>query len=176
MMPSPCRSWSASASRIWNQCGGSAAGSLVFSMTVYRWRYIPRESDVRERRKVGIEPTRSGFAPYRLAMVSAVRSWELASAACFLYNAPLAARRPGDRWRRVAGWASAGLGLTILSTAIPRHAVLHGWLIPPSLLLLGYWTSGLLFVKPMPSAERWLERGDEVLGIRGAAARMPRGI
>jgi len=27
------------------------------------------------------------------------------------------------------------------------------WILPPVILLIGYWTSGLLFVRPMPRTE-----------------------
>ena len=48
------------------------------------------------------------------------------------------------------------------------------WVFPPAALLIGYWTSGLLFVAPMPGAERWLAEVDGRLRIREVAARMPR--
>jgi membrane-associated phospholipid phosphatase len=106
-----------------------------------------------------------------------VRGWEAASAAFFVYIVAVAlvlrGLDPGSRRRALAG-AVAGLGLVILSWRIAPHWMLHGWILPPLLLLLGYWTSGLLFVAPMPRAERILEGADRVLRIPALAARAPR--
>jgi membrane-associated phospholipid phosphatase len=45
---------------------------------------------------------------------------------------------------------------------------------PPIVLLLAYWTSGLLFVRPMPAVERALERFDRALRVDAVAAATPR--
>jgi membrane-associated phospholipid phosphatase len=66
--------------------------------------------------------------------------------------------------------------VALASVWLPPHPVLHGWILPPVLLLLGYWTSGLLFVAPMPRAERILEGADRTLRIPALAARMPRPV
>ena len=60
--------------------------------------------------------------------------------------------------------------------ALPADGVANVWLLPPAALLIGYWTSGLLFVAPMPRAERALARMDEILAIDAIAARTPRPI
>ena len=68
----------------------------------------------------------------------------------------------------------AGLGIALaahLSSPVP---ILHDWLLPPGLLLLGYWTSGLLFAVPMPHAEAALLAVDRWLGVEPAARATPR--
>jgi membrane-associated phospholipid phosphatase len=106
-----------------------------------------------------------------------VRGWEAASAAFFVYILAVAlvlrGLDPASRRRALAG-AVAGLGLVILSWRIAPDWILHGWILPPLLLLLGYWTTGLLFVAPMPRAERILEGADRALRIPALAARAPR--
>ena len=103
--------------------------------------------------------------------------WPLASGLFFGYAAGVAAAMPRQAWpRRRAGLtlASAGMALSIAAARLPFTPILHDWLLPPALLLLGYWTSGLLFVAPMPRAERLLFAIDDALRIRAIAARMPR--
>src|SRR5215217_3081837 len=87
-----------------------------------------------------------------------LRGWELASVISFVYTALVAAffrtgLTPAARIRAVGG-SVAGLLLAAASAMAPFHALLHGWLLPPALLLLGYWTSGLLFVAPMKQVEK----------------------
>ncbi len=91
-------------------------------------------------------------------------------AASFVRGLPL-----GRRLRATAG-AVAGLIVTAAAQAQPHHAVLHDWIVPPALLLLGYWGSGLLFAAPMPRAERTLAELDRALDIDRTAARMPRSL
>jgi hypothetical protein len=91
-------------------------------------------------------------------------------AASFVRGLPL-----GRRLRATVG-AAAGLIVTAAAQAQPHHAVLHDWIVPPALLLLGYWASGLLFAAPMPRAERTLADLDRVLDIDRTAARMPRSL
>ena len=66
-------------------------------------------------------------------------------------------------------------GLTVLAVSIllPGDGFANVWILPPALLLIGYWTSGLLFVAPMPRAERWLASIDARLRIQALAARFP---
>lgn len=109
----------------------------------------------------------------------ALRPWEIASVIFFAYMvaATIAVPRLSPRaWRQAISGAGAGLTLTLLSVVLPSNAVLHGWLLPPLFLLLAYWTSGRLFVVPMPAAERRLMHFDEALRIRAIAARVPRAI
>jgi hypothetical protein len=95
----------------------------------------------------------------------------------FAYVAILAIVGPGrvapGRSRAIA-IASAGLALTVVSWALPPVAILHDWLVPPALLLLGYWSSGHLFVAPMPRVERALLAIDAALRVRKTAAVIPR--
>jgi membrane-associated phospholipid phosphatase len=61
--------------------------------------------------------------------------------------------------------SAVGLAGTALSALLPHYAWLNDWLLPPSLLLLGYWSSGGLFTRPMLGAEAVLMAGDRALGI-----------
>jgi hypothetical protein len=106
----------------------------------------------------------------------AARPWEAASAAFFLYTLILALVLPRlDSVRRRWGVALAGAGLTVtwLSHIAAGSQLLHGWLIPPVLLLLAYWSSGSTFVAPMPRVERVLMRIDEALDVRAVGRRLP---
>lgn len=66
-----------------------------------------------------------------------------------------------------------GLAILAVSVALPPDGAINVWVLPPALLLIGYWTSGLLFVAPMPRAERWLASIDARLRIQPLAARFP---
>jgi hypothetical protein len=103
--------------------------------------------------------------------------WQLASAAFFAYTIAVALVRgglaPGAR-RLALGASGIGLALTAFSPAVSGVAILHDWVLPPTLLLLGYWGSGALFVAPMWRAEAILMRIDAALGIQKGSARMPR--
>jgi len=72
--------------------------------------------------------------------------------------------------------AGAGLGLLVVlsSFAANEQPILQDWLLPPLVLLIAYWTSGLLFVAPIPCQERALMWLDDRLAVRGLARRMPR--
>ena len=97
----------------------------------------------------------------------------------FAYTAILAAVLPGlcagRRARALAG-SVAGLVVTAASVLAPSDVLLHGWLLPPLLLLLAYWTSGLLFTAPMPRAEQALLQIDHVLRVRAISSAAPRWI
>lgn len=103
--------------------------------------------------------------------------WQLGSAIFLGYLALVAAlpRRlpPRNRVRIVAGIV-LGIGVLAVSIRLPADGLANVWVVPPALLLLGYWTSGLLFVAPMPRAERFLARIDRDLGIDALAARFSR--
>lgn len=106
-------------------------------------------------------------------------TWPLASGLFFGYAAGIAAtlpRLPWPRRRAALAFAAAGMALSVLAVRLPFTAILHDWLFPPTLLLLGYWTSGLLFVAPMPRAERLLVAIDDAWRIRTIAARSPRAV
>jgi membrane-associated phospholipid phosphatase len=111
--------------------------------------------------------------------MAAFRHWEIASALMFAYTAILAASLrglgPGTCARAFTGSLS-GVVLTAASVLTPLNVFLHGWLLPPVLLLLAYWTSGLLFSAPMPLAEQTLQAIDRALCIRVISASTPRWI
>jgi membrane-associated phospholipid phosphatase len=105
--------------------------------------------------------------------------WPLASGLFFGYAAGMAATMPKLPWprRRTAlTFAAVGLAFSVLAVRLPFTAIIHDWLLPPALLLLGYWTSGLLFVAPMPRAEQVLAGIDEALRIRQIARSTPRPV
>lgn len=103
--------------------------------------------------------------------------WQSATLIFFAYLIAAAAVRPGLSLRArssVIAGALLGVGLAALSFGSQADAFANVWIIPPASLLLGYWTSGLLFVRPMPRAERLLARLDERLRVQQIAARIPR--
>ena len=105
--------------------------------------------------------------------------WPLASGLFFGYTAGVAATMPRLMWQRRRAaliFSLAGLALAVAAARLPVTPILHDWLLPPALLLLGYWTSGLLFVAPMPRAERLLFAIDRALRIRTISAQTPRPI
>jgi hypothetical protein len=97
--------------------------------------------------------------------------WQGASCLFFLYTIFVALLRgPAARRRFALVMSATGLAATASSMAIPRITWLHDWLLPPSLLLLGYWSSGALFTAPMSRAEAMLMAADRRLGISNYAA------
>jgi membrane-associated phospholipid phosphatase len=107
----------------------------------------------------------------------ALRGWELASVISFVYTALVAAffRRGLSRSARIraVGGSVAALLLTVASAIAPVHPLLHGWLFPPALLLLSYWTSGLLFVAPMKQVERLFAFVDRLVKVRRVGSLAP---
>jgi membrane-associated phospholipid phosphatase len=53
---------------------------------------------------------------------------------------------------------------------------LNHWIWPPLVLLIAYWSSGLLFVKPSMTHERALRWLDDRLDIRAMSRRTPRPV
>lgn len=105
-----------------------------------------------------------------------MRAWEVAGWAFFGYVALVALllpRLPRASLRRALIGAAAGFASLTVSAWLPAQAIPHGWVLPPLLLLPGYWASGALFVAPMPRAERVLVGADRALGISAVAARTP---
>ena len=108
-----------------------------------------------------------------------LRGWELASVIAFVYTAVAAFIRKGlPRAARlqVVGGSVAGLLLTVASAMAPFHPLFHGWLLPPTLLLLSYWTSGLLFVAPMKQVEQLFTVIDRIVHVRHLGSRTPPGV
>lgn len=112
-----------------------------------------------------------------LSMMSgALRPWETASAGYFAYIAAVALLLPGvtrAARRTSLALSAAGLLLVFAAVAWPASRVAHGWVLPPVLLLLGYWSSGVLFTGPMPRIERLLLGIDGALQVQAIAARLP---
>lgn len=103
--------------------------------------------------------------------------WQAASAVFFGYLAVVAVLPRGlPRRRQAQTLIGVALGAVILtiSVVLADDGIANRWLLPPSLLLLGYWTSGLVFVAPMPRVERALADVDRTLHIQAIAGRCPR--
>jgi hypothetical protein len=106
-----------------------------------------------------------------------MRAWIVASLVFFVYVLAVAPLLRGlaRRARILAAAGSfAGLAIAVGAHLAPPAPVLHDWLIPPVLLLLGYWTSGLLFAAPMPRVEAALWAVDTWLNVEPAARAAPR--
>jgi hypothetical protein len=102
--------------------------------------------------------------------------WQTAAGVYFLYIGLVAAILPrlASRRRRLA-FAGAAVGLLAAASAmVVSHEILNDWVIPPVVLLIAYWTSGLLFVAPMPEVERRLLAFDRRLAVSRLAAGAPR--
>jgi len=109
---------------------------------------------------------------------STLRGWEVASLISFAYAALTAAvlkrgLTSAVRFRAV-GASIAGLAVTVASFVAPANVVLHSWVFPPVLLLLFYWTTGLLFVAPMERVEAAFVGIDRALHVRDLSARTPK--
>ena len=81
---------------------------------------------------------------------------------------------PRARWRAVSV-AAGGLLLTV-ATASTTAFWLRDVLLPPALLLVAYWASGLLWTAPMPRIEARLAAIDRRLRIPERCATTPRGL
>jgi hypothetical protein len=105
--------------------------------------------------------------------------WEGASAVFFAYILVCALIVPAvtrHRRARVGALATAGLVVSLVAGSVVVPPLLADWILPPLLLLVGYWTSGALFVAPMPAVERILLRIDRALLIDRLSAAAPRAV
>ena len=105
-----------------------------------------------------------------------LRAWESASLLAFAYSALTAVLRhgvPSAMRVRALGASAAGIALVATSVIAPPNSILHAWLLPPALLFLFYWTTGLLFVAPMKPVEDTFVRIDRALRIRDWSSRAP---
>lgn len=104
--------------------------------------------------------------------------WHQASLAFFAYLLViLTVRRPWTaRSSRAFAGILAGAAVVFGAASVDQPAVLGDWIWPPMVLLIAYWTSGLLFVRPSPSQERALMRFDDRLRIRELARSTPRAV
>lgn len=103
--------------------------------------------------------------------------WIAASAAFFLYvigTAPLVPRLTQRARSLAITGGLVGLLVTVAAHETSSNQLLHDWLLPPVLLLLGYWTSGCLFAGPMPRVEAVLLAIDRRLEIDPTARATPR--
>jgi membrane-associated phospholipid phosphatase len=107
-----------------------------------------------------------------------MHGWPQASLVFAIYIAVLSVVLPGlDRRRRLLAITGSAIGVFItLLCRKPPDSLLNVWIVPPALLLIAYWTSGLLYRAPMPAAERTLCHIDRVLRIRSIAAATPRPV
>ena len=102
--------------------------------------------------------------------------WRTASAVFFGYLilvVLIRTPRPKGVGRVVAG-ALTGWVIVAVSTITQQPLVLKEWIWPPLVLLIAYWSSGLLFVAPSPSQEAALRWLDDRLAIRAVSRRTPR--
>jgi PAP2 superfamily len=104
-----------------------------------------------------------------------MRLWQLASVVFFLYIALVVLWRGarGVAARKALAAAAFGLLLVVVSVAADAPILIE-WIWPPLLLLIAYWSSGLLFVAPRPSHEAALRWLDDWLDIRALSRRTPR--
>lgn len=105
-----------------------------------------------------------------------MHTWQIATLVFLGYLtavAVLPGRLPSAKRFRVIAGVALGGGVVLLSLALPPGSLANVWVLPASALLIGYWTSGLLFVAPMPGAERVLISLDRRLRIQQIAAQTP---
>jgi membrane-associated phospholipid phosphatase len=107
-----------------------------------------------------------------------MESWQIAGVIFFGYVILMGAvRSPGPAAaRRVLSGAVAGLVVLAVSMFTSQPPVLNHWIWPPLVLLIAYWSSGLLFVKPSIPQERALRWLDDRLDIRAISRRTPRPV
>lgn len=108
-----------------------------------------------------------------------MQPWQTATAVFLVYVAAVAVLPRGlsaaRRVKALGVGAAGGLGLAI-SLALPSDGFANTWILPGVLLLIGYWSSGLLFTAPNPQLERALVELDVMLGVQSAAGRFPRAL
>ena len=107
-----------------------------------------------------------------------MESWQIAGVIFFGYVILVGAiRSPGPAAVRKV-LAGAVIGLVVLAVAIfaSQPPALNHWIWPPLVLLIAYWSSGLLFVKPRISQERVLQWLDDRLEIRALSRRTPQPV
>jgi membrane-associated phospholipid phosphatase len=105
--------------------------------------------------------------------------WHVPAIVFFFYTAALALTLRGLSPRRrlwASGAALAGIGATAFAAATPLGSFLHDWLLPPSVLLIAYWSSGCLFVSAMPRVERAFLDVDRAFRVPELAAMMTTGV
>jgi membrane-associated phospholipid phosphatase len=111
----------------------------------------------------------------KFALLNEMRVWEAATLLFFLYVGAVAAsgNRPHATRARLYLGVAAGFLFMAVVVNIRYIPIVHDWLAPPVALLLGYWTSGLLFTGPRTDQERVLMALDRRLRILETARRLP---
>jgi hypothetical protein len=106
-----------------------------------------------------------------------VQLWQTVGIVFFVYIVAVAVWR-GGRGRTASVFVGAASGILIIAAASisPQPAALVDWVWPPLVLLIAYWSSGLLFVAPVPGQERALAWLDDRLAVRDLARRTPRPV
>ena len=105
-----------------------------------------------------------------------MRPWILAALVFFAYAlvlTPLVPGLHGAARRRAMLAALAGFALCLVAHLADASLLLREWVMPPALLLVGYWTSGQLFAAPMPRVERVLCAFDRNLRVDAAIRATP---
>jgi len=106
-------------------------------------------------------------------------SWQSGTLIFLAYLAVATLVRPRlarERRMRAALCVLAGAMVLALSMALPGEHLLNAWVLPPTLLWIGYWGTGQLFVAPMPVLERGLLAIDRGLRVDDIAARLPSSV
>ena len=114
-----------------------------------------------------------------LRALHTMTGWSRWSIVFFAYLTVVAEIRPGLEGRtklRIWAAAAAGAAVAIAAARLPSEGVADVWILPAIVLLIGYWTSGLTFVRAAPSAEAALLAVDRVLRVPRIAAAMPRAV
>ena len=105
--------------------------------------------------------------------------WQQTALGFFIYVvvvADLLLRSSGARRRRAIAGAAVGAALVIAGSRLGPTHWLNVWILPPAVLLLGYYASGYLFTAPMARAEQALARVDAALRVDAIARRVPRAV
>jgi len=105
--------------------------------------------------------------------------WHIPAIVFFVYIAALALTLRGLSSRRrlwAASAALAGIAATAFAAVMPVGTFLHDWLLPPSVLLIAYWSSGCLFVSAMPRVERVFLDVDRAFRVQELAGMMMTGV
>lgn len=105
--------------------------------------------------------------------------WSRWSVVFFAYLAVVAEIRPGVALRsKVRIWAAGAVGaaVALASMRLPPDGVANVWILPGAVLFIGYWTSGLTFVRASPAAEAALLEVDRRLRVTRVAEAMPRAV
>jgi membrane-associated phospholipid phosphatase len=106
-----------------------------------------------------------------------MRLWQLTSALFFAYVALVGMWRGGRHPAARRALAVAAFGLLMVAvSSVADVRVLNEWVWPPLLLLIAYWSSGLLFVAPHQGQERALRWLDERWSIQEVGRRTPRAL